>query len=122
MSARFVKKSLLAASLVLLVLAFAGPGSALAVSGVSLSGDAGQAQYPPPPRGQGETLDEQPEQGAAPTGDQGAGPGGGGGEAAPTGAGGDQELPFTGFLAGAVLLTGAAMLAGGFALRRVRSA
>jgi hypothetical protein len=124
MVARLIKKAPLATVFLLLTIAFVGQAPALAVSGMSLSGDAAQAQYPrAPTSAEGETLDnERGREEAAPP-DGGQGPASGvGGEAQSTGVGGDQRLPFTGFLAAAVLLTGVAMLAGGFALRQSRSA
>jgi hypothetical protein len=98
--------------------ALALPATALAVSGVA--GNAAQVQY-------GALSQEQPEL----LGEERSSPGGdesaplGVQEASPVvvtnspgGAGGSRDLPFTGYLVIATLLTGVALLAGGSAFRR----
>jgi hypothetical protein len=108
------------------MLAFVAQGQAFAVSGTSLSGDAAQAGYPITPNAEnGETLDlvqgrvqDTPQAGET-------SPVSAGGERAQASggaAGGDERLPFTGFLAAGVLLAGVALLAGGYAVRPPRSA
>lgn len=113
------------------------PGSAAAVSGSSLSGDAGAAQYltpsPPPPLSDvlsdtdegnpdlpdspGETL---PGSSGDPGETLGAGEGGGQVPVAAIAADVDSgnSLPFTGLAAIPLLAAGALLAAGGVALRR----
>ncbi|HEX2232972.1 MAG TPA: hypothetical protein VHG69_06365 [Thermoleophilaceae bacterium] len=121
---RSLRRFTLGSTCLLLAIAFAMPASALAISGTSLSGDAAQRAYPiPPAGGEVETLDTgsgapAPTDGESPTGNQ-----------APTapaaqiqGAEASDEgsrLPFTGYIAGLVLLAGVAMLFGGRVMRRL---
>lgn len=128
-----------AAATVAVCLAAAAPGSAIAVSGSSLSGDAGAAQYRPltPPAPLSDVLPDVDQggpptlsdpradrRGTAPDGDRGetlgAGEPGGNVPVAAIAADvtSDNSLPFTGLAAIPLLAGGALLAVGGIALRR----